>query len=188
MSENIKTESLVFDEGGARLASHKADRNIHQDSAFIKGARHQHSIDKAAHDKIVAELQDRLEKEEASCGQLIDERDFRENQINEIASLLGDNREWSSANDRGDNCLESIEALQSELTELRSAIDEVKKALGFYADSNNWLGFNEEQGFVWSNEFCPDGQDYENLEGTCMVAGKLARQALASIEKRGKGG
>lgn len=61
----------------------------------------------------LAEKDKRIAELEKSELQLIDERDRREEQINKIADLLGDHREWTSHNDRGDNCLESIEQLQT---------------------------------------------------------------------------
>lgn len=61
-----------------------------------------HVIEKSAYD----ELKKELEREEKSCLALIDERDLREEQINQIADLLGDETEWSNHNDRGLNAIE----------------------------------------------------------------------------------
>jgi hypothetical protein len=72
-----------------------------------------------------------LEKEENECLKLIDERDFREDQINQIADLLGDDREWTSQNDRGENCLESIEILNTKLADIERKLEIAVEALEF---------------------------------------------------------
>jgi len=58
------------------------------------------------------------EAESASRGlaQTIDERDRNEDRIDEIADALGDDTEWSSANDRGVNAVELAEQLTENLS------------------------------------------------------------------------
>lgn len=73
--------------------------------------------------------------------------------------------------------------LAQENKALRAELLAAKEVIEFYGDKSNWLGFEEEQGFVWSNEFCPHGQDYENTEGTCMTSGKRARRAIDRLNK-----
>jgi chromosome segregation ATPase len=73
----------------------------------------------------VERLKKRLTDEERDCLKVIDERDFREEQINQIADALGDETEWTSANDRGVNAIE----LASELTEARAEIERLKEIL-----------------------------------------------------------
>ena len=61
-------------------------------------------------------------------------------------------------------------------------------ALEFYANRENWGGFEEEDGFLWQNEFIPADlfkQDYSNEVGTIMTAGRRAREVLAKLEKEG---
>jgi chromosome segregation ATPase len=68
----------------------------------------------------VERLATELEREERDCLQLIEERDQREQQINEIADALGDETEWSNLNDRGDNAFELTAAMVQQRDAARS--------------------------------------------------------------------
>lgn len=74
-----------------------------------------------------AKLKIRIDDLEKSELQLIDERDRYEGRINEVADLLGDLREWSSCNDRGENCIESVESLQNENAKLKAQLKEAMR-------------------------------------------------------------
>jgi flagellar biosynthesis chaperone FliJ len=77
----------------------------------------------------ISRLKVQLEKEQSDCLSLIDERNFREDQINKIADTLGDRREWSNINDRGDNCIEAVWSLKDKLTTANALLDETMKEL-----------------------------------------------------------
>lgn len=62
------------------------------------------------------ELKVKLDKEYSDCLQVLAERDYRENQINEIANALGDSSEWSNITDRGDEALELVHQLKRDIT------------------------------------------------------------------------
>lgn len=79
-------------------------------------------------------LEHKLKDSERSESQLITQLEFREEQINKIADELGDHREWSSANDRGDNCIESINILQSQIEQLTKERDAYEAALNCRSD------------------------------------------------------
>lgn len=60
---------------------------------------------------------------EADCVELIKERDHREEQINQIADVLGDSSEWSNVSDRGDNAIELASDLRDRVRELEAERD-----------------------------------------------------------------
>lgn len=72
---------------------------------------------------------DAAERDEREFTSLIDTRDHREQQINEIADALGDESEWSNLNDRGDNACELAEALVQERDKLRRDYQTVANSL-----------------------------------------------------------
>lgn len=61
--------------------------------------------------------------EDRTSSQLIDERDFREKQINTIADTLGDEGEWSNLHDRGTAAIELADSLIAERDQLRAEVE-----------------------------------------------------------------
>lgn len=68
-----------------------------------------------------------------------------------------------------------------QLNKKEATIQKLTKALEYYANADHWSGWEEENGFLWCNTLTPDNQDYENLEGTVMSGGKLARAVLKEV-------
>lgn len=62
-------------------------------------------------------LEKQVEKEERDHMVTIEQRDFREEQIDQIADILGDETEWTSSNDRGVNAIELVSEIKSRLAE-----------------------------------------------------------------------
>ncbi|HET9893203.1 MAG TPA: hypothetical protein VFQ42_22185 [Mycobacterium sp.] len=85
----------------------------------------------------IAELEKRLEDEERDCGDLIDEREFRESQINAIADVLGDEGEWSNLHDRGDAALELAEQIVAERDAANARILQLEESARAAAES--WM-------------------------------------------------
>jgi hypothetical protein len=74
----------------------------------------------AAARTLVPRLLAEVERLDRSETQLIEERDFRETQINDIADALGDESEWSSCNDRAENAHTRAQAMAVEVERLRA--------------------------------------------------------------------
>ena len=91
-----------------------------------------------------------LEKNEL---QIIKERDIFEDYIDKIADELGDNTEWSSCNNRADNCIKLINLKNDKIKELegllRESVDIIKMEKVCYGK-----GFCHE---------CPDGCPVESF-------------------------
>lgn len=81
--------------------------------------------------------------------------------------------------------IEYVDYQASKINQLEEKLKVAIEALKFYGDKENWCGFDEEQGFIWLNSFVSSPQDYENLEGTVMTAGRKAREALAKLKREG---
>jgi len=75
----------------------------------------------------IADLRKRLQEEERTHNRTIDERDFRERQITEVARSLGVTSEWSNLHDLGEEAKEVALALVSENICLRKKLEEAKK-------------------------------------------------------------
>lgn len=74
--------------------------------------------------------------------------------------------------------------LKSELFKMQSKLDKAIKALEKYANTDNWMGFeNDGDSELWCNEFFVQyDSDYEKLSGTTIYcAGRAARQTLKEI-------
>lgn len=73
-----------------------------------------------------------------------------------------------------------LKSKDDEIEQLKQQLKKAEDVIRFYGDKNNWYmdgsGNEEENGFLWLSKFNPDEQDYENLEGTIMFNGKLARE------------
>jgi hypothetical protein len=118
----------------------------------------------------LAEAKRELEEEEKACLKLIDERDNREEQLSEIADILGDETEWSSRNDRGFNAIELSHLLKSQCAKL---VD----ALRFYANKDNYKLVAEVRDYFVEYKCCevrPETMHDDEL-------GTLARKVLAEI-------
>jgi hypothetical protein len=68
----------------------------------------------------VERLTKQADEDERATGQLIDQRDKREAQIDAIADALGDEGEWSNLHDRGAAALELADGIVADLTRLRA--------------------------------------------------------------------
>lgn len=80
----------------------------------------------------IERLNQRLVSEENDYLRLIGERDHREEQIDEIADALGDQTEWTSANDRGVNALELAHAGHALIEKLAGALDQATRQWEVY--------------------------------------------------------
>ena len=74
-------------------------------------------------------LTKRLAKEERECEKLIDVRDRREEQIQEIHLALGGDGEWTSCVDLGDDCHELIAVRDAERDALVARVADLTEAL-----------------------------------------------------------
>lgn len=83
----------------------------------------------------IARLNAEALKEEAICCQVIQQRDFREEQIDTIADLLGDKTEWTSDNDRGANAIEILDRENSELSKYRELVGSMGDAIASMVDN-----------------------------------------------------
>lgn len=110
----------------------------------------------------IRELEKQLTESEDSCLQLIDERDLREDQINDIADTLGDFREWSSQNDRGLNCIESLHLLHDQYGNLEEKIKELEAKLSIAVGA---LKCNETFHRLGGIDDCEPCQALEKLRG-----------------------
>ncbi len=75
---------------------------------------------------IAGEAVIKLAEEENAHAQSLNDRDAFEARIDEIADALGDDTEWSSANDRGVNALEIAREAVERLAAIRVAVDPVR--------------------------------------------------------------
>jgi len=91
------------------------------------------------------QLRTQLEKEEADCLKLLEERDAWEARVSNIADALGDETEWSNCNDRGGNALEIAfeivkerDQLRAEVGTLRAELDDVRRAVDAPGDNGTF--------------------------------------------------
>lgn len=82
----------------------------------------------------IVELEDKHEQEMI---EVIKERDHREEQIDAIYEALGGTQQWSNLCDRGDDALELVASLESQLSEAKEKLNEAEFDL---AQANEVLG------------------------------------------------
>lgn len=80
-----------------------------------------------------------------------------------------------------DECQKPMCIQRRDLEQVKVKNQKLVECVKFYGEPEHWTGYDEENGFLWLNKFTPEKQDYENLQGTVMTAGKLARCVLKEI-------